>query len=63
MDVFSTALWTSNEITWLDNNPLVAMFFAVNDLDLNEIDLSYLSSTAEYSEQYFDKENRENWYW
>lgn len=41
-------------------NPLVAMFFAVNDLDLNEIDLSYLSSTAEYSEQYFDKENREN---
>lgn len=41
-------------------NPLVAMFFAINEINVNQIDLSYLSSADKYSSEYLDKEHRED---
>lgn len=41
-------------------NPLVAMFFAINEINVNQIDLSYLSSADKHSSEYLDKEHRED---
>ena len=41
-------------------NPLVAMFFAINYINENKIDLSYLSNSDKNSDEYMDKEYREN---